>query len=42
MPASHEDMTADSPRHVVVSDYIAGMTDHYLLRLHKERFGSKP
>ncbi len=40
MPSAHEEMTAHSPRHVVVCDYVAGMTDQYLLRLHKERFSS--
>jgi dGTPase len=39
MPSSYEEMTAEYPRHVVVCDYIAGMTDQYLLRLHGERFG---
>jgi dGTPase len=29
-----------APRHRVVCDYIAGMTDHYLLRLHQELIGS--
>src|SRR5256885_4174883 len=40
MPASHEDMTRSEPRHVAVCDYIAGMTDQFLLRLHREHFGS--
>jgi dGTPase len=30
------------PRHRVVCDYIAGMTDSYLLRLHRERVGGGP
>lgn len=41
MPSSYEEMAVDLPRHVVVCDYIAGMTDHYLLRSHEERFGSR-
>jgi len=36
MPADHEALIASSPRHVVVCDYIAGMTDQYLLRQHRE------
>ena len=40
MPASHEDMTRSEPRHVAVCDYIAGMTDQFLLRLHREHFGA--
>ncbi len=39
MPASHEDLTRTAPRHVVVCDYIAGMTDQFLLRQHQEHFG---
>lgn len=39
MPASHEESTRSEPRHVVVCDYIAGMTDHYLLRKHRELLG---
>jgi len=40
MPESHEAMVPDVPRHVVVCDYIAGMTDQFLLRQHQERLGS--
>jgi dGTPase len=40
MPAAHEEMIADTPRHVVVCDYIAGMTDQYLLRSHNDRLAS--
>jgi dGTPase len=42
MPESYEEMTAGSPRHVVVCDYIAGMTDQFLLRQHQEHLGSAP
>jgi dGTPase len=38
MPAAHEELTHAEPRHVVVCDYIAGMTDQFLLRQHRERF----
>lgn len=40
MPASHEESARTEPRHVVVCDYIAGMTDQFLLRKHQEHFGS--
>lgn len=40
MPPFHAQMARKEPRHIVVCDYIAGMTDQYLLRQHQERFGS--
>jgi dGTPase len=40
MPEAHEEMARETPRHVVVCDYIAGMTDQFLLRQHHEHFGS--
>lgn len=40
MPETHEEMAREVPRHVVVCDYIAGMTDQFLLRQHQEHFGS--
>jgi len=36
MPAAYEALTSSSPRHVVVCDYIAGMTDQFLLKQHRE------
>jgi dGTPase len=39
MPSGYEEQTRSSPRHTVVCDYIAGMTDHFLLRQHREQFG---
>jgi dGTPase len=43
MPAPHEELAAgeprQEPRHLVVCDYIAGMTDQFLLRQHSEKFG---
>jgi dGTPase len=39
MPASYEELAQTQPRHIVVCDYIAGMTDQFLLRRHKEQFG---
>jgi dGTPase len=42
MPASHEESARTESRHVVVCDYIAGMTDQFLLRKHHEHFGSAP
>jgi dGTPase len=40
MPASHEESARTEARHIVVCDYIAGMTDQFLLRKHQEHFGS--
>ncbi|HEY6387630.1 MAG TPA: deoxyguanosinetriphosphate triphosphohydrolase [Candidatus Acidoferrum sp.] len=40
MPASHEESARTEARHTVVCDYIAGMTDQFLLRKHHEHFGS--
>ena len=39
MPGSYEEHAQAEPRHVVVCDYIAGMTDQFLLRRHHEHFG---
>jgi dGTPase len=39
MPPSHEELTRDSPRAVVLCDYIAGMTDQFLLKQHHQYFG---
>jgi dGTPase len=38
MPASHEELVRSEPRHVAVCDYIAGMTDQFLLRRHRDHF----
>jgi dGTPase len=38
MPEAHEGIARETPRHVVVCDYIAGMTDQFLLRQHQEHF----
>jgi dGTPase len=40
MPASYEELAQMASRHVIVCDYIAGMTDQFLLRQHHERFGA--
>jgi len=40
MPASYEERARTEPRHVIVCDYIAGMTDQFLLRQHHEHLGS--
>jgi len=32
MPRQHAELALRQPRHRVVCDYIAGMTDHFLLR----------
>ncbi len=39
MPAQYEELAHTTARHVVVCDYIAGMTDQFLLRQHQEHFG---
>lgn len=36
MPVAYAELTKSLPKHRVICDYIAGMTDHYALRLHKE------
>jgi dGTPase len=40
MPSAYEELTQTAPRHVVVCDYIAGMTDQFLLRQHREHLGN--
>jgi dGTPase len=40
MPESFEEMTRSNPRPRIVCDYIAGMTDQFLLRQHQEHLGS--
>jgi dGTPase len=40
MPRAYADLARSDPRHRVVSDYIAGMTDHFLLRQHQELLGT--
>ena len=39
MPATYEEAATQSPRAIVVCDYIAGMTDQFLLRQHQKLFG---
>jgi len=39
MPPSYEELANTQLRHVIVCDYIAGMTDQFLLRRHHEHFG---
>ena len=41
MPKNYTELAEQGPMHRVVCDYIAGMTDHYLLRLHAELLGAK-
>jgi dGTPase len=40
MPPDHEERTGELPRHIVVCDYIAGMTDQFLLKQYREHFGT--
>jgi dGTPase len=42
MPKAYEELARQGPRYRVVCDYIAGMTDHFLLRLHAELLGASP
>jgi dGTPase len=39
MPEYYSELAEREPRHRVVCDYIAGMTDHFLLRQHREQLG---
>jgi dGTPase len=39
MPEYYSELAEQEPRHRVVCDYIAGMTDHFLLRQHREQLG---
>jgi dGTPase len=39
MPIPYEELAQIESRHVIVCDYIAGMTDQFLLRQHHEHFG---
>jgi len=41
MPPYYAAQAEREPRHRVVCDYIAGMTDHFLLRQHRELVGAK-
>lgn len=40
MPPDHEQLALNVPRHVVVCDYIAGMTDQFLLKQYRDHFAS--
>ena len=40
MPRAHAELALRGPAYRVVCDYIAGMTDHYLLRLHADLLGA--
>jgi dGTPase len=40
MPKAYAELAQSAPKYRVVCDYIAGMTDHYLLRLHGELLGT--
>ena len=42
MPPDHEQLALTVPRHIVVCDYIAGMTDQYLLKQYRDRFDAAP
>jgi len=40
MPTFYEELAQTESRHVIVCDYIAGMTDQFLFRQHQEHFGN--
>ncbi len=40
MPKAYAELAQRAPKHRVVCDYIAGMTDHFLLRQHAELLGT--
>jgi dGTPase len=40
LPESYAELARQQQRHIVVCDYIAGMTDQFLLRRHRDLFGS--
>lgn len=42
MPPDHEEQARNAPRHLVVCDYIAGMTDQFLLKQYRDHFGAPP
>jgi dGTPase len=39
MPPDHEQLALSTPRHIVVCDYIAGMTDQFLLKQYRDHLG---
>ena len=41
LPASYREQAEREPVHRVVCDYIAGMTDHFILRQHEELCGTR-
>ena len=42
MPPDHEAQALTTPRHIVVCDYIAGMTDQFLLKQYRDHFPAAP
>jgi dGTPase len=42
MPPVYEELARAEARHVIVCDYIAGMTDQFLLRHHRDHFSGAP
>ncbi len=41
LPASYQEKTRQEPLHRVVCDYVAGMTDNYILEQHRRFFAAK-
>jgi dGTPase len=42
MPPDHEQEALSVPRHIVVCDYMAGMTDQFLLKQYRDHFHAAP
>lgn len=42
LPHAYAKQAERGPRHRVICDYIAGMTDHYIQKLHQELLGGPP
>jgi dGTPase len=41
LPASYQEKTRNEPLHRIVCDYVAGMTDSYILEQHRRFCGPK-
>jgi dGTPase len=41
MPKTYADLAEQGSKYRVICDYIAGMTDHYMLRVHADLLGAK-
>jgi dGTPase len=41
LPASYQEKTSTEPLHRIVCDYVAGMTDSYILEQHRRFYATK-